>query len=85
MAEHIVELHKEVTENLLKAAATYKANADYHRQQQQFKEGDLVMVFLKNPVFQQAPTINFIIKRSGPLKSCKNMGTMPIRSIFQQT
>ncbi|TYK11203.1 DNA/RNA polymerases superfamily protein [Cucumis melo var. makuwa] len=51
MAEKLEQLHKEVTDHLMKTTDSYKKAADMKRRQAKFAKGDLVMVHLKKSRF----------------------------------
>ncbi|GAV67833.1 hypothetical protein CFOL_v3_11337 [Cephalotus follicularis] len=51
MAEHAQIVQAEVKKKLAEVNAKYKTVADSHRQVKFFKEGDMVMVFLKKEIF----------------------------------
>ena len=44
--EHIQAIHEQVREQLKLSSQVYKSKADTHRRSLEFKEGDLVMVYL---------------------------------------
>lgn len=58
----IKEIHGQVREHLKQSSQAYKSNVDAHKRSFEFKEGDLVMVYLHKEIFH-ANTYNKIKQR----------------------
>lgn len=74
MAERIVDLHKEVIDNLTQAAATYKDSADSYQRAKKFEVADLVMVHVKKSHFPKDTYNKLQDKKIGPFEILKKYG-----------
>lgn len=65
MADQVRSIQVEVKEKLEAANTKYKATADKYRRSKIFKEGDMVMVFLRKEHFPEVPTISLNLTSPG--------------------
>ena len=74
MAEKLEQLHKEVTDHLMKTTDSYKKAADVKRRQAKFAKGDLVMMHLKKSRFPSDTYNKLKDTQIGPVRILEKYG-----------
>ena len=73
-AQHVKELHKEISKKINMSNETYKHLADSHKRFKEFYEGDYVMVRLKPERFPPGTIRKLHARGAGPFKIIKKIG-----------
>ena len=73
-AQHVKELHKEISKKINMSNETYKHLADSHKRLKEFYEGDYVMVRLKPERFPPGTIRKLHARGAGPFKIVKRIG-----------
>ncbi|TYK17871.1 wall-associated receptor kinase 5-like [Cucumis melo var. makuwa] len=74
LVEKLEQLHKEVTDHLMKTTDSYKKEADMKRRQAKFAKGDLVMVHRKKSRFPSGTYNKLKYRQIGPVRILEKYG-----------
>ena len=74
-AQHVKDLHKEISQKIQTSNELYKHMANSHKRLKEFNEGDLVMIKLKPERFPPGTMKKLHARGAGPFKIIKKIGS----------